>query len=83
VQHYWNEGKTTPSLLNSNNPFIGLTNVAVVTSNGWLICSFTRQISLSNEANYFDLNNTYYVLAAYGNVISNGINSRKKCLILN
>jgi hypothetical protein len=74
VQHYQNQGKVQPLLLNSNNPVIGLSNSTVTTSNGWLICSFSRQISLPTQSNYFDLNNPYYLLAAYGNLNSNGIN---------
>ena len=64
--------KTNPVLLNSNKPLIGLTNIQVNIVNNWLYCSFTRQASLPAQTYYYDLSNKYYILAAYGNLDSNG-----------
>jgi hypothetical protein len=47
-----------------------------------LFCSFTRQISLNSQQNYFDLNNPYYLFAAYGYLDSNGIQNFKFILYI-
>ena len=73
VQHYVNGYFVTPSLMNSNYPTIGLTNSKVSKNNAWLSCSFTRQISIANQQNYFNLNDLYYILAAWGQLGSNGM----------
>ena len=52
---------------------IGLTSSQVNIVNRWLLCSFTRQTSLPSQALYYDLNNQYYILAAFGSLDSNGI----------
>ena len=72
MQHYVNGYFVTPSLMNSNNPTVGLSKSLVSSNNGWLTCSFTRQISMSSQQNYFDLNDLYYVFAAWGPLDSNG-----------
>ena len=59
--------------MNSNNPTVGLSNSVVSSNNGWLTCSFTRQISMPAQQKYFDLNDLYYILAAWGPLDSNGI----------
>ncbi len=65
VSHSYNEGKS-PRLLDSANPTIGITNINVRMDGGNLICSFTRENNLVSKANYFDLNNKYYLLLARG-----------------
>ena len=72
MQHYVNGYFVTPSLMNSNNPTVGLSKSLVSSNNGWFSCSFTRQISMSSQKNYFDLNDLYFVFAAWGPVDSNG-----------
>ena len=58
--------------MNNNNPTVGLTNALVTMVNGWLVCSFSRQLSLPTQVNYFDLSKQYFILAAYGNLDANG-----------
>ncbi len=70
--HYYNKGKH-PSLLLSSNPTVGFTNIKTSYTNGVATCSFTRERKLSNIANYFDLNKSYYILTALGPIRSNGI----------
>jgi hypothetical protein len=52
---------------------IGLTNIQVNIVNSWLLCSFTRQTSLPSQSLYYDLNNQFYILAAFGSLDANGI----------
>ena len=72
VQHNYNANYNT-LVLDSNNQQLGLSKVAVASSNGVLACSFTRDNSNSN-ANYFNLNeNTLpYVIVGYGPLSSTG-----------
>lgn len=72
VEHYYNAGQSTPSLLISGNPQIGISNVKVTVSNNVLTCSFTRAKSQSGVPNYFDINNYYYLLTATG-LVSGGV----------
>ena len=72
VQHYYNTGTVTPSLLDSANPTLGITSSSVTVSGSNLICSFTRENSNTN-ANYFNLNaNDPYLIAAYGPISGGG-----------
>ena len=61
-----NQARLAPLLLDSNNPSIGLNNTIITLSNGWLSCSFTRNISNSSNPSYFDLSKQYYIFAAFG-----------------
>jgi hypothetical protein len=54
-------------------PAIGLNKTSVYANNGWLICEFTRETSMSSQNYYFDLRDQYYILNAYGNMDSRGI----------
>ncbi|CAF1082591.1 unnamed protein product, partial [Brachionus calyciflorus] len=75
VERLYNMGQSTPSLLYSKNPQIGLSNILVSYSNGILNCSFSRIKSNSSVANYFDLqNDKFYVLFARGTASDSGIN---------
>ena len=66
IYHYYNTGKTKPTLLDPTNPSIGYSNIQVSSVNGVVTCSFTRAKTLAQE-NYFSLNNaTYYMLTARG-----------------
>ena len=60
------------SLLDPNNPSIGISNAAVSLVNGVLTCSFTRLKSNLGCPNYFDVNNPYFILNAAGPTDSNG-----------
>lgn len=55
-----------PKLLDSSKPSIGISDPVVKRSDGWLICSFKRLKQLNNVTHYFDLNNKYFILGAYG-----------------
>jgi hypothetical protein len=77
VEHYFNSGKSKPSLLDGTRPSVGITNPIVKVENGVMTCSFTRAKSIKTvarqltESNYFDINNQYYLLHARG-PINNG-----------
>lgn len=71
VEHYYNFGKS-PRLLDSSNPSIGFSNTSVTYIDGIFTCSFTRVKTISNVANYFNLNSQYYLLTARGNLNGNG-----------
>ncbi len=62
----YNTGKSSPSYLVSGNPSIGLSDMVTKNVNGLITCSVTRQNSMPSVANYFSLNNNYFVLFAYG-----------------
>ena len=71
VQHYFNPHKHEPSvLLDASRPSVGLTNTRVELNDNWLTCRFDRQKAFNDTPNYFDLNESYFVLAAYGNIDS-------------
>jgi hypothetical protein len=58
-------------LLDSATPSIGITNSSVEQNGNWLICRFNRQKEIPNVRNYFDLNESYFVLGSYGNLAKN------------
>jgi hypothetical protein len=60
-----------PVIMNTQLPSIGLTNTGVSINNTWLICSFTRQLSIQTQQFYYDLSNPFYVLASYGKLDPN------------
>jgi hypothetical protein len=66
VEQRYNSRTDTPSLLDNNDPSIGITNVQVTFTNGWLKCLFTRMKSMPTTTNYFDLNTNFYILSAIG-----------------
>ena len=74
VQQWYNRGRSTPSLLSTSNPRIGLSNESISINNGMLNCLVTRQksnatfsISTKDVNNYFDISSTpYNLLVAYG-----------------
>ena len=74
VEHYYNIKKSTPVVLDSSNPTVGLTNAVISTNNGFLTCKFNRIKKNSSVKNYFDLDKNYYVLGASGS-FENGINT--------
>ncbi len=55
-------------LLSGSDPTVGLSNIVTSYSEGTARCSFTRQNNLVNVVNYFDSNQSYYVLAANGSL---------------
>ncbi len=72
VEHFFNSGRFTPSLLDFSEPSIGITNARVLLNEGFLICSFNREKTNARSPNYFDLNKSFYVLSAQGSLGSNG-----------
>ncbi|CAF0843835.1 unnamed protein product [Brachionus calyciflorus] len=72
VQHLFNFGKFTPSLLDSRRPDLGISDPRVITNNNFIICSLTREKSIPGVENYFDLNKKFHVLAALGQVGPSG-----------
>jgi hypothetical protein len=75
----FNFGKFTPGLLDSNNPSIGINNPKVSMNNGFIICSFSRDRAKSLN-NYFDLNKSHFLLAAFGAVGPSGGKNFNKIL---
>jgi len=57
-------------LLLSTDERIGFSNIVTSYENGVATCSFTRTLTMPSVTNYFDLNKSYYILAAYGPVKS-------------
>lgn len=70
IAQYYNKDKSTPTYLDDNNRTIGLSDMIVETFNGYLRCKFTRIKFNDQEANYFDLRKSHYILAAYGPINS-------------
>lgn len=74
VETYSNNGHVPPSILNPNERSIGLSKIRVLFTNGWLVCSFERQIQNDSIGDkFFDLNNMYYLLTAKGDLDKNCI----------
>jgi hypothetical protein len=74
VQNYFNPGGSDPSQkVDASNPSLALSNVEITKNGNWLVCKFQRlkKYSVLNTK-YFDLNNQYYVLAAYGSTDNSG-----------
>ena len=57
-------------MLLSTDERIGFSNIVTSYENGVATCSFTRILTMPSVTNYFDLNKSYYILAAYGPVKS-------------
>ena len=75
VQHYYNPSSPhgSPPVLQVN-PTIGFINPKISINNGIVTCSFSRQMTISNADNYFDISNTpYNLLVASG---TNGASSK-------
>ena len=74
IQHYYASGQyVLPSLLDTNNPTLGLSSTSLNASESGFVCSFTRQNENANNQNYFNLNtNSPYLISAYGLLDSNG-----------
>ena len=66
VEQYYNTGHEKPHLLTNVDPGVGLDNSKLNVENGYLICSFRRAKKNSETINYCNLNNPYFILAAYG-----------------
>ena len=65
-QAYNPGGYARPTLLDQNNPSIGLSDINVKYENGKIICSFKREKNLANVPNYFDLKVKYYLFLVKG-----------------
>jgi hypothetical protein len=71
VEHYYNSGKSRPSLLDGSRPSVGITNPIVKVENEVMTCSFTRAKRFAGLTNYFDISsNKYNILHARGAIIS-------------
>jgi hypothetical protein len=71
VEHYYNDGYSS-SLMDTNNPTIGISGASVQVNNQTISCSFTRDNDNSNE-NYCDINDSAYLLVAYGTLTDSSI----------
>lgn len=72
IQRYFNEGKFTPSYLDSRIPELGISDPKIFIKNDFIICSFTREKSNPNFSNYFDLKDKFHILSAFGQIGSSG-----------
>jgi len=68
VQRYYNPNNDSyPNPILQLNPTMGFSNSQISVNNGVVTCSFTRQMSMPNATNYFDISNTqYFMLVASG-----------------
>ena len=66
IEHHHNYGRVKPSLLLPSNPSVGYSNMSVSLVDGLLTCSFERLARMPEVRDYYDLNNEYYLLFAYG-----------------
>jgi len=74
VEHYYNSGRTRPSLLDAARPSVGISSATVKVENGVMTCTFTRAKQFAGLANYFDIkNNQYRILHARGTITSGSI----------
>jgi hypothetical protein len=77
ANHYYNPDSHNPSrLLDRSEPSVGISNVSVIQDGSVMVCRFERRkkypITNAVNAEYFDLNKKYYILAAYGDLDSQG-----------
>ncbi|CAF1108113.1 unnamed protein product, partial [Brachionus calyciflorus] len=73
VEHFYSTGRVTPSLLDPNEPAVGLTDASVSYVNGNIQCKFTREKYIESVPRYCDSSkNKYFLLIAKGS-ISGGI----------
>ena len=74
MEHLQTFGKSRPVLQHPNIPDLGFSNVNVQKQENTLICSFTRDNSITNGfKNYADLSSqAHFILFAYGSVSNEG-----------
>ena len=74
IEHHYNNNNRQSPLMSQSNPAIGFSNMVSSFQNNVLTCSFTREKSMPNVTNYFDVGSQkYYILTADGNTDSNGL----------
>ncbi len=49
-----------------SDPSVGYSNMSVALLDGFLTCSFKRLVRMPEVKDYYDLNDEYYLLFAYG-----------------
>ena len=66
VENWYNNG-FSPSVLESSNPQLGLSNVQVFAMDGMLVCLFTR-MNIMNTSKYYSIANDSlpYIISAFG-----------------
>ena len=70
LQRYYNTGRSSSV---TADPSAGISNLVITNQNGTLSCSFRREKSMPGVAHYTNLNNSTYILMAYGLVTDDGI----------
>jgi len=84
LKHYYNSNINYKysNILDPMRPSLGLSNFNLITSQGNLICSYTRENYNQNQ-NYFNLRNgaSPYILVAYGTGLFGKISLNYKGLI--
>ena len=57
-------------MLLSSDPTVGFTNITASSIDGNPKCSFNRAKNMTNVTHYFNINNKYYILVAFGSLSS-------------
>lgn len=81
VEHYYNEGKSTPTFLDANKPKIGLSDDSFSRENHYAVFSFKRAKAMSkiiDMPKYFDLNEKFYLLIAFGKLLPRSMSLFKR-----
>ena len=74
IGQYYSPNKSRPFLIDDSQPSLGLSLMKIQTRDDFLSCSFRRVKSNDSNKFYFDLNNQFNILAAYGMLDSNSKN---------
>ena len=78
VQHYYNpENVQNRAPVLFSNPTVGFSNSQVSINNNVMTCIFTRQMSMPDTDNYFDISTTSYNL-----LLASGQNDPSSNLLL-
>lgn len=84
IESYFATNKTRPVIIDPDNRSFGISNQKITISGELFRCEFSRLKSSSDESRFYDLSlkDTYYVLAAKGNIVSTDSNKRKNTISL-
>jgi hypothetical protein len=80
VEQYYNLVHARPILLLVGNPTVGIEKANIDIEDGFLTCSFKRQKQNNQTKNYCDLNDPFFILAAYGPMLT-GFRKMQKIIL--
>lgn len=72
VESYYNGLEYNSDVLNATDRKMGITNANIAIINSFFMCNFTRAKSVAGNPLFYNLNNPYYILTAYGRTNSLG-----------